>query len=273
MYGLQSFIYSFSKNALIRTARLATEAASKGDYTVGDRMRLATPAGLMAALLIPLSAAVFELRYNEYPELMGAEPVDDEEETPFQKTLGYLDYAGLTGGLSPYVNLFESVSRYRKDPASVLVGPTFGEISSFVRHMLSLGGESNSPNTNTAERNATESFYENFIRPVAIAGVSALPLPSVAKFGLMQAVVSPGVEEGVVSGVAGEKGERTGSRERRRELLDISALQGGDIDAFIANMPDSVPAEAASLAMSDAGLPELATYLQNIPPKAFSLTT
>lgn len=205
-YFLQSFAYSFSKNVLVRNARLAKEAATGKGLTVQDRLALAAPAFLLPSLfLVQLGLGSLRQELLEDPARKKKEPKDTYDavvNSPYAKAASRAGYFGIA---DPLVNLATGV-RYQRDPATGASGPIFGELSSGLASFVNLL-VNNSENTNTAERNAARSLYNLGVMPVLNGVMSIVPGKALGVAGI-QAVSRPATRDAFVSAIAGEKEEK-----------------------------------------------------------------
>lgn len=206
-YNLQSFVYAFSKNVLIRNARLTREA-TKGGYTVADRIALVKPA-IMMTIPFLLAGAIGELRDELFKD-PSAKPKDKDKWSILAR---FASRFQPWGAFDPYVNMVTSI-RYQKDPATALVGPLGGSISTLFKAAVSYYNR-NSDKTNTAERNLAKALYSVAIQPTfnALASLSPVPLAGAAA---IQAISHPATREKFISEIAGEKEEKgSGARSPR----------------------------------------------------------
>ena len=121
--------------------------------------------------------------------------------SPSTRALGA---ASRTGILGPYDTLFNIISgaRYQREPATVVLGPAVGGMSELFQSVVSLYGERNSANTNTAERKLARTAYNTIATPglnAVFAGMPAGPLSAA----LIQAFRHPLTRETAVQGAAG----------------------------------------------------------------------
>lgn len=204
-YNLQSFIYAFSKNVLIRNARLAGEATKRG-YTAADRLALVAPT-IMMAIPFMIATAVGELR-DEIWKDPASKPKDKDAWSILARGLSRF---GIFGAADPWINMVSSL-KYQRDPATALVGPLGGNLSTAFKNFAALG-MSNSENTNTAERNAAKSLYSIAVQPTLNLLASLVPVPLAGAAGI-QAVSHPAIREKFISAIAGEKQEKGGTTSR-----------------------------------------------------------
>jgi two-component sensor histidine kinase len=157
-FSLMSYSYGFKKNVLDRGGRLGIEAFKQKD-----------PALLLPALGLSVMAA-FQGLNDTYlrPAIFGSN-YDFSKETPTEMMLRVSDRAGLTGALSPFVNAIKAV-KYDRSVLESMSGPVVGSLGSAVQKVaIEPFTDRNSPNTNTAERNAAIAFYDAVIDPMTDA--------------------------------------------------------------------------------------------------------
>lgn len=200
VYALMGYLNSFSKNVMIRNARLARESL-KGGYTIPDRMSLVTPALLTMALFLPIQAAVSELR-----DLIFNKP-GAQKKSPTDKAMLAMSRAGFFGNYDSIVNMVQAL-RYERDPATSMMGATAGSMSEGIANAIKFFKD-NSKNTNTAERRLAKSFYYMVLNPM-IAGYATARLPAPLAAAAIQAGSHPAVAEGFVRGLAGKQKPKTG---------------------------------------------------------------
>jgi hypothetical protein len=194
-YYLQSFIYGFQKNVIIRQARNVKRAATEKDLTIGNRAALAAPMILTPIILGALQYGLGDLRDKV---------LDSETKKKMSKERqGFraLSRTGYYGQLDPWVNLFAGL-RYRRDPATTLSGPIFGGVFDTFASLVNLAAN-NSKNTNTQERNAAKQAWRQFVKPSMMTMFSAMPGP--LKVPLIQMMGHPQIEEEFIQAVAGKK--------------------------------------------------------------------
>jgi hypothetical protein len=197
LFQLQAFNYAFAKNAVLRNLQLAKTAATpSADLDMRDRLALAYPVIMMLPLLGFTQLIVGELRDRLFmdPERRKAQTYAARVEKAISRT-------GLLGALDPYVQMV-SGARYQKDPISALTGPFFGVLGSGLGAAQQMMGN-NSPNTNAAERRASEALYDTLFEPMVniVLGYSpASPLATLITMGLI-----PGLRDDFVDSVAGPR--------------------------------------------------------------------
>ena len=211
-YYLQSFIYGFSKNVMIRNGRLAKEAVTGKGLTMQDRFNLAKPALLLPALYMT-QLALGELRDELFkdPARKERKPKGDLEALMMSKHMKAASRSGYFGALDPYINMVYGI-KYQRDPLTGASGAIIGDVitnfAAFVRFFAM-----NSENTNTAERNAAKALYNLAVKPLLVGASSLVPSPVAGVAGI-QAMGHPATREAFVSALAGEKGEKTGGSKR-----------------------------------------------------------
>lgn len=204
-YGVTSFMFSFTRNVLIRTGRETAEGIFGKGYTLEDRARLLTPA-VALGVLTAAQGQVSELRDATL------NPGSRAERSDTQNTVTSLSRAGAFGNLDPFVNIAMS-ARYNRDLTSTLTGPYLtAYLDSFSKMTVgllpkSLGGP-NTPNTNNAEWQASKAAYEMIAAPLIAAAASYAPGGPILRVGYgagMIAATSPGVSRKVADTAAGER--------------------------------------------------------------------
>jgi hypothetical protein len=236
-YGITSFMFSFTRNVLVRTARETGEGLLGKGYTLEDRARLLTPA-IALGVLTAAQAETSELR----DKLMN--PKSSSERSDTQKLVTNLSRAGLFGNADPFINLAMS-ARYSRDLTSTLTGPyltsyldSFGKMT-FGLIPKELGGP-NSPNTNNAEWQASKAAYQALIAPTIAAVASYLPGGPILRVGYgagMIGATSPGAARGFADAMVGE-------RDVKPRAPAEPAAGGDDFKMDIGDLSDDKPAEA-----------------------------
>lgn len=155
--SLLGYNFAFKKNVLDRVGRMAVDAVKEKD-----------PALLLPAAMLPVMG-VFQYLNDTYlrPELFGTN-YDFSTETPTEAALRVADRAGFTGELSPILNAFKGL-KYRRGLLESLSGPVLGSVADASEKILTPVLGQNSPNTNTAERNAAAAFYDAVVEPAVDA--------------------------------------------------------------------------------------------------------
>jgi hypothetical protein len=204
-YGIMSFMFAFTRNVLIRSAKEAAEAATGKGYTLQDRARLAAPAVAFMAL-----AAAQMTVSQDRDAVFNPQALD--ERSDLTQTIVNLDRAGIFGTASPIVNMVIS-ARYERDLSSLATGPY---LAFYLENIgkLTLGllpedvGGSNTGRTNNAEWRSVRAAYSAVAAP-AIAGALALAPggPAMqAAYGLgMMTATSGGTSRAVADAVVGER--------------------------------------------------------------------
>jgi hypothetical protein len=171
-YGITSFMFSFTRNVLVRTARETQEGVFGKGYTLEDRARLLTPA-LALGVLTAAQAQTSELRD------MVLNPKAREERSKGQQLVTNLSRAGAFGNADPFINIAMS-ARYNRDLTSTLTGPYLtAYLDSISKMTVGLipkeWGGPNTPNTNNAEWQASKATYEMIASPLIAAAASYAP--------------------------------------------------------------------------------------------------
>lgn len=194
-YYLQSFLYGFQKNVILRQAKNVKRAITESGLSVTDRAALAAP-----LILTPIIIGAFQYGLGDLRDkLLNSET--KEKMSPERQVARALSRTGYYGQLDPWVNLFTGL-KYRKDPATVLAGPVFGGLFDTFAAFANLS-MNNSDKTNTQERQATKQFWRVIAKPMMVGIFSAIPGPM--KVPLIQAVSHPQTEEEFIKSVAGKK--------------------------------------------------------------------
>jgi hypothetical protein len=200
-FSLQSYSYGFWKNALQRSVKDAYAGLKEGDVV---------PALNRAFGLTVLAGTTYLVDTYLRPFIWGSR-YDFGDETPSQALMRTADRAGFFGPGSQFVNMVHGF-KYQRDPVSSLAGPIVGRIGEGVNAMGRLAVE-NSPNTNTAERNAAGQVYDLMIEPAADFAATRYLNGAARAVGIQATGVRgtngilPSDREAFVSGVAGEKPE------------------------------------------------------------------
>jgi hypothetical protein len=194
-YYLQSFLYGFQKNVILRQAKNVKRAVTESGLSVTDRAALAAPLILTPIIIGALQYGLGDLK----DKLLNSET--KEKMSPERQMARALSRTGYYGQLDPWVNLFTGL-KYRKDPATVLAGPVFGGLFDTFAAFANLS-INNSDKTNTQERQATKQFWRVIAKPMMVGIFSAMPGPM--KVALIQAVSHPQTEEEFIKSVAGKK--------------------------------------------------------------------
>jgi murein DD-endopeptidase MepM/ murein hydrolase activator NlpD len=202
MFSLMSYSYGFKKNVLDRGGRLAIEGIKAKDPTM-----------LLPAMSLSIMVA-FQALNDTYlrPYLFGSN-YDFSTETPTEFMMRVSDRAGLTGALSPIVNAIKAV-KYDRSLLESLSGPVIGSIGNAVQKVaVEPFTDRNSPNTNTAERNAAAAFYDAVIDPMTDAFAASRLKGIVRSAGILgtgnkKGGLLPADRDMVVDEIAGEKEEK-----------------------------------------------------------------
>lgn len=116
------------------------------------------------------------------PALFGSN-YDFSTETPTETSLRVADRAGFLGPMSPIVNAFKGI-KYQRDLAESMSGPVIGSALNAAQKIATPLVGNNSPETNTAERNAAAALYDTVLEP-AIDATGAKYLKGVARSGVV----------------------------------------------------------------------------------------
>jgi hypothetical protein len=231
-YGITAFMFSFTRNVLIRTGREAGEGLMGKGYTLEDRARLLTPA-LMLGVLTAAQSQVSEFRE------MLLNPGASDEKSDTQKIVQNLSRAGAFGNVDPFINIAMS-ARYNRDLTSSLTGPYLtaylDSLSKVTVGLIpkELGGP-NTPNTNNAEWQAAKASYEMIAAPMIAAAASYAPGGPVLRVGYGAGLIkatSPGASKGFADKVVGERDVKPGGESvaERSPSSDELSTDVGDLD-------------------------------------------
>lgn len=229
IFGLQSYLYAFNENVVKRTLKTTGAAvfnSDKNNMSASNRMMLLAPLALA-----PVFAA-FQYGQGEFRDEYMTDPsrADDEPMSAGNKFMRMMSRSAFLGRHDFLANLFGSF-KYDKDPATAVAGPVLGDASTFLKNQIGLYKDSNSPDTNTAERRAARAGFDSGAAPAA--GLFASQLPGVTGrlvgTGLTYAANHPATREWAVSEVAGPpvkaKKQTEKQKEAKKNFLDILAEQ------------------------------------------------
>lgn len=212
VFMLQSYAYAFTKNVLGRAVDQTKEAVAGKGYTVADRATMLAPA-MMLPLLTAIQYGIGPVRDAVWGDPNAKDPDKPDPvlnpffkkhfgtEAPSQAFMKALSRSGLTGVLDPYINMVTG-SRYERDAATAIAGPTLGGAFSAADTSMKMLTR-NSDRTNTAERNLARNAYDLLIAPAASLAASFAPVPFGAA--AIQSATSGDAREAFVGAVAGGK--------------------------------------------------------------------
>jgi hypothetical protein len=194
-FQLQAFTYAFSKNVLLRSARLAKTAMTEKDLDLVDRILMLGPLAMLAPL------AMVQYIVGELRDWLFMDPERRKAQTQAAKIEKAISRAGLTGALDPYLQMVTG-ARYQKDPISTFTGPFLGVFSEGISALTQVIAN-NSPNTNAAERKAAEALYDVLVEPLANMLLGFAPV-SLATGGVTSFLL-PAMRDDFVDSVAGPR--------------------------------------------------------------------
>ncbi len=225
IFGLQSYLYAFNENVVKRTLKTTGAAvfnSDKNNMSASNRMMLLAP------LAIAPVFAAFQYYQGEFRDEFMSDPsrADDEPLSAGNKFMRMMSRSAFLGRHDFVANLFGSF-KYDKDPATAVAGPALGDASTFLKNQIGLYKDSNSPDTNTAERRAARSGYDTGVAPAA--GLVASQLPGVtgrlAGTALTYAANHPATREYAVGEVAGPpvqpKKQTQKQRDDKKNFVDL----------------------------------------------------
>lgn len=186
-YGITSFMFSFTRNVLIRTGRETGEGLLGKGYSMQDRARLLAPALGLGVLTAAQS------QVSEFREML-LNPGASDEKSKTQKVIQNLSRAGAFGNLDPLINVAMS-ARYNRDLTSTLTGPYLtAYLDSVAKMTVGLipkeWGGPNTPNTNNAEWQAAKAAYEMIAAPSIAAAASYLPGGPILRVGYGAGIIT-----------------------------------------------------------------------------------
>lgn len=209
VYGIMAFNYEQWRNIAKGTAiRTWEQAERSGPGFTAEKLAF----GILPAVGAVVMGAVLTSFLREY--------LTNRRRFEERKAAGTLAESMLALGTSrafgtPFDPITQAATgmKYNRDPALMLLGPTLGNMGQNVSDVGKLAIR-NSPNTNTAEHNATRGAYR-LLSPWGVAALSTLPGGPVmaAGYGLTAgAITAPqaGVEAGNL--LVGEKKKRGGKK-------------------------------------------------------------
>lgn len=223
--GLQSYLYAFNENVVKRTMKTTGAAVFNSDK---NNMSASNRAMLLAPLCIAPVFALFQYGQGEFRDEFMSDPsrANDEPMSWGNKMMRMLSRAAFLGRHDFLANLFGGF-KYDKDPATMVAGPVLGDASTLVKNQIGLYKDSNSPDTNTAERRAARSGFDSGVAPAA--GVLASQLPGVGGrvlgAGMIYAANHPATREWAVNEVAGppvvQKKQTQKQQNSKKNFLDM----------------------------------------------------
>ncbi len=225
IFGLQSYLYAFNENVVKRTLKTTGAAVFNSD---NNNMSASNRMMLLAPLAIAPVFAAFQYGQGEFRDEYLSDPsrADDEPLSAGNKFMRMMSRSAFLGRHDFVANLFGSF-KYDKDPATAVAGPALGDASTFLKNQIGLYKDSNSPDTNTAERRAARSGYDTGVAPAA--GLIASQLPGVtgrlAGTALTYAANHPATREWAVEKVAGPpvaaKKQTQKQKDARKNFIDL----------------------------------------------------
>lgn len=195
VYGLTSYIQAFSKNVLIRNARLAKEAVSiKKGYTMRDRWEFASQSMMLLPLLL-LAGGLRDLR----DEL---NPYSREKEAQ-TRLLDYAQAGNIFGAADPFISMIRGMA-YGKSPGSTVLGPVNSKIADAIKDFGNFVGN-NSEDTNSSERSVAKQVYTLGIAPWLTSLIATNSPYSIPATLAILAINNPAVKGKIIDKAAGEK--------------------------------------------------------------------
>jgi hypothetical protein len=183
LYGILSFTLAFQRKVMIRSMKLARQAATNRDA--------AQVASILAPLatLIAMQLAAYSLRFMA----LGGSEDDLEKELTKEGPMGLPNWvwiaatrSGLLGITDPLFNAVFGI-KYERDLANLAVGPVLSVPISAGQRLIAAG--LSEAKTETAEFRATTGLYDAVVGPLAVSML--LRGPAVYPWALAGATVIP----------------------------------------------------------------------------------
>lgn len=174
IYAIQSFIMSFHRNALRRTLLRGTgpdDSMARRIKLMGVNTALAAPAVTILFTAIVAQEIIRTMvtdpgKFDEWEE-------DEDRDIETEILRRAFSRSGLTGRWDALVQLYTGV-KYETDITSAMVGAYKSAAAGEAQDILAAFNGRNSGNTNTAEHDAAEAFYNLLVKPTLLAGVTQL---------------------------------------------------------------------------------------------------
>jgi hypothetical protein len=211
-YSITSYIQGAYRHLFKRNAKIVTRLAKGGELGLALRAGGGALAG--AALLYNLNLLASIVREMVFNPERQEEWEEDEEWVKNNLALAATRTFSF-GALDPFINAWTGL-RYNRDISYLGAGAYAGADAQNVGKMVKAFSDQNSPNTNTAERNAIEGLYGFAIAPALAAALSSAPggpLASAAAGVGTATVTSPQAAKGAATLIAGPKQDKAGERE------------------------------------------------------------
>jgi hypothetical protein len=202
VYSLSSFSFAFKKNVLDRQVNLAARAIKERDaaYLMSGAVGFPMLMGMTYLVDTYIRPAIFGSEY------------DFENEGGLKAMVRTLDRSGVTAAASPLINAFMG-TKYRRDVINSLSGPVAGRIGQAITAGVQLF-TNNTPNTDTAERNALRQLYRTVLAPMA-NGLLAGGVGGVTRLVGLEGMSSQHLEDAFVDSVGGAMGLKEKSKKSR----------------------------------------------------------
>jgi hypothetical protein len=210
--SLQSFLFEFQQKVLARsfarmkagvTGKMQIEGVDR-DLTPQERTKIGVD--LLAGFSALYSANFAVQLVREYvfsdPERIAKDKRRTASEIATARAAAALSRTGTLGAYDLLYNMVTQ-ARFKREPATVVLGPAIGGVSELFQGVVQhFNEDANTPNTNTAERKVARSIYRNIIAP-PLTGIAA-SMPGIGISGLgIQAINHPALREVFVKGAAG----------------------------------------------------------------------
>jgi hypothetical protein len=204
-FALSSYSYAFKKNVLDRQVSLTKQAIAERDlgYLASGAVGFPMLLGMTYLVDTYVRPAIFGSSYNF------------EEESGMKAMLRTLDRAGVTAAASPLINAFLG-TKYQRDVVNSLSGPIVGRIGA-AAYDVGKAFTSNTPNTDTAERNLLRQGYRLGLLPL-VSGLLAGGVSGASRLAGLEVMSSHRLENAFVDTVGGAMGlhekKKKGNRPR-----------------------------------------------------------
>lgn len=218
--GLQSYQSAFTENVIKRQMRiLGNEVVmNKGKLPFTHQMLMLAPL-MMTPIYI---AANFGQGIFRDEAMQDPNRADDPPATPGVKTMRALSRSGMLARAELPLNTYAGF-KYKKDPATALLGPTLSDTSTTAVEIAKLFVPENTDNTNTQERKTTRTLLNSVGQPVVSMFATTWPgatgrvLSTFAHYGAKH----PATREYFVEKIAGPPVDKRADEQRMQDARNI----------------------------------------------------
>jgi hypothetical protein len=207
-YGLQSYLYGYTRNVTGRIYRQAMRAASDKDLSLAQKTKviMTLPAAFLGMGAANLGITMLRETLFHDPERARKDKKKTDGEIWKGRLMASASRANFLGAYDPLFNAL-TAAKYQRDPATVMVGPVWGAASELFSQLANQGGERDSANTNTSERKIAKLAYQIGVKPATSAFLSGIPATRAAG-AANYAISHPAVRETFVRGTAGPMSDK-----------------------------------------------------------------